>query len=68
MERGVVKFYNENKGFGFITKEDGTDIFVHATGLIDEISNNDEVEFNVGKQSDGRSMAEKVTVTHTVNQ
>ena len=31
--KGNVKFYNESKGFGFITGEDGKDYFVHATGL-----------------------------------
>ena len=55
MKTGVVKFFNETKGFGFI-KEDGTDtdIFVHVTGLIDEIRQNDRVTFEVesGKKGD----------------
>ena len=37
MKTGTVKFYNEAKGFGFITDENGTDVFVHATGLVNEI-------------------------------
>ena len=28
-EKGTVKFFNDKKGYGFITKEDGTDVFVH---------------------------------------
>jgi CspA family cold shock protein len=33
MKKGTVKWYNEVKGFGFITLEDGDDIFVHRSGL-----------------------------------
>lgn len=61
---GVVKFFNSIKGFGFITKEDGNDIFVHATGLIDPIDNNDEVEFETAKGRDGRDIAINVKVLH----
>jgi CspA family cold shock protein len=52
-QNGTVKFYNFAKGFGFITDEAGTDIFVHATGLVDEIRENDVVTFEVteGKKS-----------------
>ncbi len=48
MSKGTVKFFNESKGFGFI-KEDGTnkEHFVHVTGLIDEINEGDEVEFEL---------------------
>ena len=48
MSRGIVKFFNESKGFGFI-KEDGTDKehFVHVSGLIDEIQEDDQVEFEL---------------------
>lgn len=35
MAKGVVKWYNEVKGFGFIETENGTDIFVHRSGLVD---------------------------------
>jgi len=48
MKEGVVKFFNNTKGFGFIKQSDtGEDIFVHQTGLIDEIHENDKVEFEV---------------------
>jgi CspA family cold shock protein len=53
MKTGTVKFYNEAKGFGFITDETGTDVFVHATGLIDEIRENDSVSFEVTEGKKG---------------
>ena len=47
-KEGTVKFFNETKGFGFITPSSGgQDVFVHSTGLIDEIRENDKVEFEV---------------------
>jgi cold shock protein len=48
MQEGTVKFFNETKGFGFITPSNGgKDIFVHVSGLIDEIRENDKVSFEV---------------------
>lgn len=48
MKTGTVKFYNNSKGFGFIVpSEGGDDIFVHQSGLVDEVRENDEVEFEV---------------------
>ncbi|MEJ7642956.1 MAG: cold shock domain-containing protein [Chryseolinea sp.] len=45
--QGTVKFFNETKGFGFITPSNsGTDIFVHTSGLVDEIRENDQVEYD----------------------
>ncbi len=60
MNKGVVKFFNESKGFGFIT-EDGTskEHFVHVSGLIDEIRENDKVEFDL---QDGRKGLNAVNV------
>jgi len=61
MKTGTVKFYNEAKGFGFITdSEGGKDIFVHATGLIDEIRENDSVNFEV---TEGKKGPNAVSVT-----
>ncbi|WP_321308934.1 cold-shock protein [Marinifilum fragile] len=46
MKEGTVKFYNNLKGFGFITPNDSSeDIFVHSSGLIDEIRENDKVKY-----------------------
>ena len=48
MTKGTVKFFNESKGFGFITEEDtNKEHFVHISGLIDEIREGDDVEFDL---------------------
>jgi len=48
MNKGTVKFFNQSKGFGFIIDDESkTEYFVHATGLIDEINENDAVEFEL---------------------
>ncbi len=53
--KGEVKFYNHMKGFGFIKAEDGTEYFVHATGLQEGVSleDNDSVEFDVAQGDRG---------------
>lgn len=51
--QGTVKFYNEAKGFGFIITEDGEEVFVHVTGLVDKISQNDRVEFEIAQGKKG---------------
>ena len=60
MNKGTVKFFNESKGFGCITEE-GTnkEHFVHVSGLIDEIRENDEVEFDL---QDGKKGLNAVNV------
>jgi cold shock protein len=46
-KEGTVKFFNNLKGFGFISPSDNReDIFVHSTGLIDEIRENDHVQYD----------------------
>ena len=46
MQEGTVKFFNNAKGFGFIkSNETGEDIFVHSSGLISDIREDDKVQF-----------------------
>ncbi len=48
MNNGTVKFFNESKGYGFIKDdESGKEYFVHVSGLVDEIRENDEVTYEV---------------------
>jgi CspA family cold shock protein len=53
MKTGTVKFFNNSKGFGFITSEDSEEIFVHVTGLKDEVRENDKVTFEVEQGKKG---------------
>ncbi|NBQ48338.1 MAG: cold-shock protein [Sphingobacteriia bacterium] len=53
MKQGTVKFFNAEKGFGFIKEEGGEDLFVHATGLQEEIRENDQVVFEVKEGKKG---------------
>ena len=54
MPKGTVKFFNDSKGFGFIKPSDGgEDIFVHASGLLDEIRENDQVSYEVERGKKG---------------
>jgi len=56
MAKGTVKFFNESKGFGFITPANGgKEVFVHVTGLIDKIRENDEVSYDVEEGKKGPS-------------
>ncbi len=59
MEKGTVKFFNHVKGFGFIKIEgQEREVFVHKTGLIDEIKDNDTVEFKLEDTPKGPSAVE----------
>ncbi|MDN3670005.1 cold shock domain-containing protein [Echinicola jeungdonensis] len=54
MLTGIVKFYNESKGFGFIIDDESqNDVFVHATGLVDKVEQNDKVSFEVKEGKKG---------------
>ena len=54
MNKGTVKFFNETKGFGFISDDDSDkEYFVHVSGLIDEIREGDAVEFELQEGKKG---------------
>ncbi|MBT8180368.1 MAG: cold-shock protein [Eudoraea sp.] len=54
MSNGTVKFFNNAKGFGFITPDEGDkDVFVHASGLTEEISEGDKVSYDVEESPKG---------------
>ncbi|AWW29790.1 cold-shock protein [Echinicola strongylocentroti] len=54
MLTGKVKFYNEAKGFGFIIDDESqSDVFVHATGLVEKVVQNDKVAYDVKEGKKG---------------
>ena len=62
MSKGTVKFFNETKGFGFIIEEDSRkEYFVHVSGLVDQVKENDEVTFEL---EEGRKGLMAVNVKH----
>ncbi len=62
MQEGTVKFFNEEKGFGFITPNNGgAEIFVHVSGLTENIRENDAVSYEVEEGRKGPN-AVKVSV------
>jgi CspA family cold shock protein len=60
MNKGTVKFFNVSKGYGFIKDENsGAEVFVHVTGLIDKIKQDDQVTYEI---EDGRKGPSAVNV------
>lgn len=57
METGTVKWFNSSKGYGFISREEGDDIFVHYNAIVSEgyksLDEGDKVEFEVGEGPKG---------------
>jgi CspA family cold shock protein len=66
MARGQVKWFNEKKGYGFISQEDGDDIFVHFSGIQGEgfrtLREGDEVEFEISEDKRGPKATNVVVV------
>lgn len=63
--KGTVKFFNNVKGWGFITDESGNDVFVHFSNIqmmdgYKSLHEDDIVEFEIGEGSDGREQAVNV--------
>jgi cold shock CspA family protein len=61
---GIVKFFNEDKGHGFITAADAIDFFAHASQLVGDYFplKNDRVEFTPDNGKDGRPFARKIVI------
>ncbi|MVZ60624.1 cold-shock protein [Sphingobacterium humi] len=54
MQEGTIKFFNETKGFGFITPNNaGEDVFVHASGLTEPVREKDQVTYEVERGKKG---------------
>ena len=61
MNKGTVKFFNDEKGYGFISPEDGSkDVFVHKTGTTTRINEGDQISYEV---EDGQKGPSAVNVT-----
>lgn len=55
METGVVKWFSENKGYGFIERDNGKDVFVHISDVINKIplKEGEKVSFEIGQGKKG---------------
>ena len=64
MAKGTVKWFNDQKGFGFITPEDGADVFVHHTAIQGDgfktLAEGQQVEFEITKGPKGNQAQDVV--------
>ncbi len=67
MERGTVKWFNERKGFGFIARDDGDDVFVHYSAIVAQgfktLNEGDEVTFEITEGPKGLQAANVTKVS-----
>ena len=67
MAKGRVKWFNEKKGFGFISRDDGNDVFVHFSAIkrdgFKSLYEGDEVEFEVSEGPKGLQASDVVVVS-----
>ena len=67
MERGTVKWFNERKGFGFIARDDGDDVFVHYSAIVAQgfktLNEGDEVTFDITEGPKGLQAANVTRVS-----
>ena len=67
MTRGTVKWFNERKGYGFIARDDGDDVFVHFSAITGEgfktLNEGDEVEFEISEGPKGLQAANVTKVS-----
>lgn len=65
-ERGTVKFFNKDKGFGFIQREGFADTFVHVSDLaasgIESLNEGDPVHFDIVAGKEGKPKAQNISI------
>jgi CspA family cold shock protein len=69
--KGIVKWFNNAKGFGFIGREDGTDVFVHYSAIQSDkyktLEEGDEVEFDIVEGQKGAQADAVTLLKHATN-
>lgn len=53
--KGIIKFYNVTKGYGFIVDQSGSDLFFHVTSILEEVKKDDMVSYVVKETKKGMS-------------